>query len=74
MLTRTNMNESIYWFLFLQDRGGSFNKEWRGIRQTFQAPDDLATTRVDWDSVMDNGKTGSNYNYDDMTDYLKELS
>ena len=60
--------------IFLQNRGGSFNKEWRGIPQTFQAPEDLTTTRDKMDSVMDNGMTGSNYNYEDMTYYLKELS
>ncbi|XP_020626359.1 uncharacterized protein LOC110063703 isoform X2 [Orbicella faveolata] len=57
-----------------KNRGGSFNKDFRGIPQTFQSPRDIFTTRDKKESVIDHGKSASNYRYEEMRDYLKELS
>lgn len=55
-------------FILLQNIGGSFNKDLREIPQTFRSARDIVTTRDKMDSVVDNGKRTSNYNYEEMKD------
>ena len=61
-------------FIFLQNRGGSFNKDLRRIPQTFRSSRDIETARDKIDSLMGKGKKASNYNYEEMRDYLKEVA
>lgn len=64
----------LFMFIFLQNRGGSFNKDLRRIPQTFRSSRDIETARDKIDSLMGKGKKASNYNYEEMRDYLKEVA
>ena len=60
MFTRTNMKKSVYsFYIFLQNIGGSFNKDLRGILKTSRSSREIVATRDKMDSVVGNGNRAS---------------